>query len=112
MMGGEMRENDDWTLSLLTNGEVLRLNKHSFDARQLELDSNRAAWLSHDADGSVYIALFNLSDERAEVSVEDSVCGFEPRGFRDLWHHREVTMPSGRIAAHLPPHGASLYKIS
>jgi hypothetical protein len=112
MMGGEMRENDDWTLSLMLNGEVLRLIKHSHDARQLERDVNRAVWLSHDVDGSVYIALFNLSDERAEVSVEDSVCGFEPRVFRDLWRHREVTMPAGRIAAQLPAHGASLYKIS
>ncbi len=112
MMGGEMRENDDWTLSLLSNGEVLRLIKHSHDAMQLERDLNYAVWMSHDADGSVYIALFNLSDERAEVSIEDSVCGFEPRVFRDLWRRREVTMPDGRIAAMLPPHGASLYKIS
>ena len=112
MMGGEMRENDDWTLSLLQNGEVLRLIRHSRDAKQLTRDGNHAVWMSHDADGSVYIALFNLLEKRAEVSIEDDVCGFEPRVFRDLWQHREVTMPMGRIAAQLPPHGAALYKIS
>ncbi len=112
MMGGEMRENDEWTLSLLTNSEVLRLLKHSHGARQLERDESHAVWLSHDADGSVYIALFNLQDKRAEVSLHEDVCGFSPRAVRDLWQHREVTMPIGRITAQLPPHGAALYKIS
>ncbi len=112
MMGGEMRENDDWTLSLLQNAEVLRLMKYSNGARQLSRDANHAAWMSHDADGSVYIALFNLSEEPAEVSVADSVCGFAFRVIRDLWQHREVVMPTGRIAAKLPPHAAALYKIS
>lgn len=112
MMGGEMRLNDGWTLSLLQNGEVLRLLKHSSGARQLERDDRHAVWMSHDADGSVYIALFNLSDMRLEVSVSEDVCGFAPRAVRDLWQHREVTMPAGRISAQLPPHGSALYKIS
>ncbi len=112
MMGGEMRENDDWTLSLMQNSELMRLVRHSHDARQLTRDDNHAIWMSHDADGSVYIALFNLLEKRAEVSIEDNVCGFEPRVIRDLWQHREATMPIGRIAALLPPHGTALYKIS
>ena len=38
MIGTEMTRLDDWTLSLLTNAEVLRLLQHSKGARQLERD--------------------------------------------------------------------------
>ncbi|OXM87429.1 hypothetical protein [Paenibacillus rigui] len=35
MFGGHLPDNDEWTLSLITNEEVLRLLKHSFWNRQL-----------------------------------------------------------------------------
>jgi alpha-galactosidase len=59
MIGGEMRDNDEWTLSLLINERVLRLLKHSSGARQLFRDINQAAWHSLDDDGSKYLVLDN-----------------------------------------------------
>lgn len=112
MMGGEMRENDDWTLSLLTNDEVLRLIRHSHGARQVMRDEKQAVWQSHDEDGGAYIALFNLSDERREVSCDAGVCGQGHLNIRDLWQHKAVQMPDGILAAKLAPHAAALYKIS
>ncbi len=111
MMGGEMRDNDEWTLSLMQNGEVLHLIKHSHGAMQLERDGDHAVWLSQDEDGSTYVALFNLSEDRADVSVQEQACGFSPVIIRDLWAHKEVVMPQGLIAAQLPPHRAALYKL-
>lgn len=112
MMGGEMRENDEWTRSLLTNGEVLHLIRHSHGARQVMRDENQAVWTSRDEDGSVYVALFNLSDKQREVSCDANPCGDGDTRIRDLWQHREVEMPAGRIAAALNPHAAALYRIS
>ncbi len=110
MMGGELRDSDAWTLSLLTNKEVLRLLKHSSGACQLIRDGEHAVWTSKDADGSAYVALFNLSDKQAEVSCGADVCGFSPAKIRDLWQHQEIYATHGRIAAELPPHGAALYR--
>ena len=111
MMGGEMRENDTWTLSLLTNGEVLRLIRYSFGARQIMRDENHAVWMSQDEDGSVYIALFNLSDERREVICDAAVCTEGSTTVRDLWLREDVQMPGRKMVAMLNSHAAALYKI-
>ena len=69
IMGGEMRDNDQWTLDLLTNEEVLRVLNHTSGGEQIFRTEEKVAWKSVDEDGSVYAALFNIGDEEAEVSV-------------------------------------------
>ena len=108
MMGGEMRENDEWTLGLLTNGAVLRLLKHSEGARQVCRDAEKAAWHSFDADGAEYLALFNLSDDEAEVSVPESVWSKKPVSIRELWGRDELV--KNCTSAVIPPHGAVLIR--
>ncbi len=112
MMGGEMRDNDDWTLSLLTNREVLRLLKHSYGAFQLKRSPEEAVWLSHDEDGGLYAALFNLSGETRQVELDFASLapleGRAPSKARDLWFHCETPV-SGGLSPLLPPHGAGLY---
>ncbi len=107
MMGGEMRENDEWTLSLLTNAAVLRLLAHSYGATQLLRDEHQAAWHSFDEDGSEYLALFNLSDSELEVKG-----AFEKQPVKtvELWG-RDSLLTSAS-AARIPPHGAVLIRAS
>ncbi len=108
MMGGEMRDNDAWTLSLLTNAGVLRVLNHTSGGRQLFLSENEAAWASRDEDGSEYLALFNLSDDEREVragSFDKTALQYE-----ELWGRNGLlTGPSG---AKLPAHGCALIKYS
>ena len=103
MMGGEMRENDEWTLSLLTNAAVLRLIAHSRDAVQLFRNDTRAAWHSFDENGDEYLALFNLSEGELEVKGE-----FEnPSGNAvELWGRGHLL--TSDCSAVIPPHGAVL----
>jgi len=54
MVGAELRDNDDWTLSILTNPAILRLLKHSFNAKQIQRTSDTVIWVSDDEDGSKY----------------------------------------------------------
>jgi len=63
MFGGEMRDNDEWTLSLLTNKELLHLHRYGKGGRQVALNEEHAIWTSEDEQGNHYAALFNLSDE-------------------------------------------------
>ncbi len=107
MMGGEMRENDEWTLSLLTNASVLRLIRHSQGALQLFRDGEKAAWHSYDEDGGEYLALFNLTDAEAEICAPDGWVT-EPAKVCELWGRDELL--TGKSSANIPPHGAVLLK--
>ena len=62
--GGHLPASDDWTLSLITNAEVLAVNQRSRNNRQLFRANGLVAWAADDADGGAeYIALFNTSDK-------------------------------------------------
>ena len=112
IMGGEMRDNE-WTLDLLTNEEVLRVLNHTSGGEQIYRTDEKVAWKSVDEDGSVYAALFNIGDEEAEVSVtfeELELSG--KKKLRDLWQKADLGDAEEKISAVIPPHGAMLYKLS
>ncbi len=63
--GGDMTKTDDFTLSLLTNDEVLAVNQRSENNRQLSrTDDSLIAWVA-DIPGSAdkYVALFNARED-------------------------------------------------
>jgi hypothetical protein len=111
MMGGELSANDEWTLSLLTNGEVLDVLKKGSGPRQLRRDDNEALWMSEAPGGKLNLAFFNLSEETRELSCGLARFGMERAELRDLWNG-ESRAVSGHIAVELPPHGAALFRIS
>lgn len=113
MVGAELRDNDEWTLSLLTNPEVLRLLKHSFGARQIARSGSHIIWSSKDEDGSRYVALFNLGTIPSHI--ECTLETLNLRGsyqVRDLWERKESAETDIGIHVVLPPHGAALYKLT
>lgn len=113
ILGAELRELDEWTLSLLTNKEVLRLNKHSRGARQVMRTQDAVVWKSQDEDGSLYVAFFNTSFAQIEVSVSFRQLGMEGEYKAvELWTHQIAKTEKNHLSSELPPHGASLYKIT
>ncbi len=66
MMGGEMTKNDAFTLSLLTNEDMLLMNSYGQDAHQVQNDgSGQIVWTSLDpATGYRYLAMFQDDDTR------------------------------------------------
>ena len=64
VMGGNMPKNDDFTLSLMTNDEVIAVNQRSANNKQVFARNNNTqyAWLA-DVPGSKdkYLAIFNAS---------------------------------------------------
>ncbi len=113
MFGGELRDNDSWTLSLLTNEEVLAVHRDGRDARPLYRREERTVWTSCAPDGGVYVALFNLGDTPAEVGVELAELGLAPgaREARDLWARRSLGLVEDELRVTLPPHGSKLVKL-
>jgi alpha-galactosidase len=64
ILGGNLPKNDEFTLALLTNDEVLAVNQNSTNNRQLFSTNGAVAWIA-DVPGSKdkYVALFNTSPE-------------------------------------------------
>lgn len=113
MLGTEMPSMDEWTLSLLTNKEVLGLIHHSAGAKQLERDANHVIWFSQDTkEDAFYIALFNLKEEESEVCVSLADEGLTDKlSAKELWTKETTTFCSSMISAYVPPHGARLFKL-
>ena len=110
MLGAELPSLDEATLALLTNRDVLRLNRHSFGARQIARDDACAVWVSRDEDGSRYAALFNLSDAPRTVGLELAELESDAFDCRELWTG-ETLRAQGTLQCEIEPHGAKLFKL-
>jgi alpha-galactosidase len=65
MFGGDLPGNDAFTLSLLTNSEVLAVSKSSVNNRELFSDHDLIAWTADDPEtGDKFLALFNAVDQQ------------------------------------------------
>ena len=52
-------------------------------------------------------------DKAREVGIDLSTLGLSrPVAIRDLWEGKGLGTQAQRIVAHLPPHGAALYRLS
>lgn len=113
MMGGELRLCDNWTLSLLTNPEVLHLETGCFGAEQLERTEKEAVWVSTDRSGGKNLALFNLSEREIKISVSLESLGLTGKAaVRDLWARKDIAPAEYSVHATVSAHGAVLYRIS
>jgi len=112
MFGGELRDNDEWTLSLLTNRDVLAMHRESSNARQVYRDGSRIVWAADGPRGEVYAALFNVGEapERVSVALSDLGLARAVHG-RELWTGLETGLLAERLSADVPPHGAALFRL-
>lgn len=119
MIGADLTRLDEFTLELLTNPAVLELNREGNTARQAALYDTHAVWVSRDAKGTALtVALFNLSEEKAEVRAPLSLllrtAGMEERSFgrcTDLWTREQSVGPDGAVGASLAPHACALLRL-
>jgi alpha-galactosidase len=115
MFGGNLPDNDEFTLSLLTNKAVLEVDQHSVNNKQLFRRGDIIAW-SADKPGSdgKYIALFNASDSEGpvEITVTFSELGIDGvHKVTDLWSGNKLGSFTGSFSMKIRPHGAGLFLI-
>lgn len=113
MIGAELRDNDEWTLSILTNSEILRLLKHSYGAKQIMRTEDTVVWASNDVDGSKYVAFFNTSF--SSTNPEVPLMNLDLYGTykaRDLWAHEDIGIFTSRVEATVNIHGARILKLT
>jgi len=115
MFGGNLPDNDDFTLSLITNKDVLDVNQHSTNGKQLFRDNDFIAWTADDPkSGDKYLALFNARDSSAsaEISVKFKLIGLTgAHAVKDLWTGENLGNFTDSFVSTINRHGAGLYRI-
>lgn len=125
MIGAHMPKNDQFTLDLLTNKEVLEVETESFCGHQLYRTETEIAWVAPRKDGTgSYLALFNISD--ADILTAIDLTAYELDGYKsitELWANVPMETVDGMhlklnigaeendicLADGIPAHGAKLY---
>jgi alpha-galactosidase len=68
MFGGDLPSNDEFTLSLISNKDVLNVNQKSANGKQIFREDDLIAWSADDPKtGDKYLALFNAIDQQPSV---------------------------------------------
>lgn len=115
MMGGNMPENRPIDLKLLSNNEVLQVNQHGQNPKQLYIkDGDSMVWYAAiPGSKDMYVALFNLSETANTVKVDLAALGLKGRvTVRDLWKKQNVGSYPQDYQQTINRHGAALLRLS
>lgn len=109
--GGELRLTDDYTLSLVTNPEVINVNQNSEKPLLLYNKGGIAVWQTK-IENCTAVAVFNLSDEEKHYKLSFSDLGIENvRAVRDLWARKDIPKCQNDVAVSLKPHSSEFFEI-
>lgn len=115
MLGCEMTMLDEESLSLITNEEILALEKTAHGARQVMRTNDTVIWISYGSkEGEYNVAFFNTSNTKIEPTITLGQLWI-PQGeytVRDLWAKEDIGTTDFRFGAELYPHGATCIKLT
>ncbi len=114
IFSGDMTKLDDFTLSLLTNDEVLDVNLDPLgrQARRVARDGGAEVWAKEMEDGSKAVGLFNRGELPRKVTARWPDLGLEgDKVVRDLWRQKDVGTFGEAFEATVARHGAVLVRI-
>jgi alpha-galactosidase len=115
MMGGDLPSNDDFTLKLLTNPEVIAVNQNSTNNREFFARGSEISWIA-DVPGTQdkYFAVFEVGDDTTPAKIKvrcKELVAAQRCKVRDLWARRELGVFE-EIISTVNRHGARLYRVS
>ena len=109
--GGELRLTDNYTLSLVTNPEVINVNQNSEKPLFVYNKGGIAVWQTK-IENCTAVAVFNLSDEEKHYKLSFSDLGIENvRAVRDLWARKDIPKCENDVAVSLKPHSSEVFEI-
>jgi len=119
LIGCDLDALDDFTLSLLTNPEVLAVNQDPLGMMGTRNvfgpGKTQCVYVKRMEDGTLAVALFNLRNEEGNVSFVPRDLGLlGVQSIRDLWRRQDVgkVQDKQRWEVKLPAHGCALYRLS
>lgn len=113
MLGAELTTLDDWTLSILTNKNILEMRNPNYKPEQILLDDTKAIWIAKNTEKeTTYVALFNLSDRKIIINIPLHELGIlkEEIKLLNLWDNTKISLKNN-LNTMLPAHNCIAYKI-
>ncbi|MBP3775054.1 MAG: putative Ig domain-containing protein [Bacteroidaceae bacterium] len=116
LIGCDMSQLDDFTISLLCNSEVNDINQDplGIQAYRYYHDKTYSTYVKQLEDGSMAIGMFNLSDQPKNIGIIPASLGFRGRQtIRDVWRQKDIATiePKERWETEVAPHGVALIKV-
>ncbi len=93
MFGGDLPSNDEWTLSLLTNPDVLAVNQNSCNNHQAYLQDGILVWVADALENADhFVAVFNLDEVERVIQLPWPALAMPAGSFKvqDLWTHEDL----------------------
>lgn len=114
LIGCPVEKADEFTLSLLSNDEVLAIDQDELgrQAKQQVVDGRKQVYVKELADGSRAIGFFNLAQAPQIMAVNWAQLGLaKPARARDLWRQTDVPLSGDGYAVEVGRHGTHLIRI-
>ena len=114
MFGGDMIYNDEFTLSLMTNKELMEINQKGNSGREVYRKGNEIVWVSNGEEGVYYLAQFNVGEEEIKAKTPLAFLGInqELTGV-EIWTNTKAEInEENEVVSQVAPHGVKLYKLS
>jgi len=114
IFSGDITRLDDFTLSLLTNDEVLDVDQDPLGrpGRRLTKTGDLEVWARDMEDGTKAVGLFNRGEGTVPVAVRFADLGLlGPQRLRDLWRQKDLGIFRDEFRADVPPHGVFLARV-
>lgn len=114
IFSGDITRLDDFTLSLLTNDEVLEVDQDPLGkaGQRVSIDGTHEVWAKQLEDGSTAVGLFNRGNQEGPINLSWSDLGISgTRIVRDLWRQQDLGRYEGRFTATVRPHGAVMVRV-
>jgi hypothetical protein len=115
MFGGDLPSNDAFTLSLLTNDELLEVTNNSENNRELKNDKGLIVWTADIPQSKdKYVAFFNTNDDNAaEISVSIAELGITGNwSAKDLWSKKSEKLKEVKLVRNIAPHASAIFRLS
>jgi alpha-galactosidase len=115
MVGANLPDNDDWTLALLTNPEVIAVNQDILGLPAQRMTNAPAGvdiWTKQLADKSLAVGIFNRGNAVATANLAWHDLGLKSKpAVRDLWLRKDLGKQKN-FTAEIPPHGCVLLRVT
>lgn len=114
ILSGYLPEMTDFEYKLLTNSDVIAMNQHCINSREIRNGEHEIIWTAdHPETGSKYAALFNLrADKYATLQLVFSELDIVGKyRIRDIWNNKTLGVFDDAVEVDVPPHGCILLEL-
>ena len=102
ILGTDLPQLDEESLNLITNDEIIAMNKNKNQAKLVKSGDDLIEWTSKCEDGKNYYVYFNVSEKDQTVKVKGN------NGIRDLWEKKDL---GNEVELCIKPHDVKALKL-